>query len=828
MLKAIKKIMIATLITLGALVTQPALADTASSSQEQAQANTIRDIFSVDADYDNDMAQKWIKQLFGGFVFTDGTTGSSSGVRGDASDVTILSHAIGFSNVLAMIFGIVIVSYLFIGGAMNTAHHGEVLGKNWSSIWLPARLAIGFGLVLPAGNLGGGVVSTIQALTIWMILVGSNAANVLWDNLTDKVASGVSINSNIMIPVDVPKQIVHILACRISYLNQEGDTNSFILGQTSMSGVFRSPVRLQETGNGSYELPPIVYKEGMDKIDFGACGSISLNTPSFSINSSDDDSSDKVFTFLTDASKEGKKIANKKLVEYINGMIPHINEYYRSQKNGGLGGSEGIGTALLTPTDPGYNEARAASSALASKLFIAGVKISTQIPRDVKAAMVTKDFEAAFAAELRKGGWGTAGLWFMRVSSVQNMIAEITLPISETVQPAVPSTCMLGSWFCSDNAKKKNDLIAADINVATTLFANGASLYASSGSMSKGPNDIDPAGTVDLTIEAARQASSGVVKCDGVSCSVNSDSGLVSVGLAKTILSALSPVDDEVRISGGSSVTDTSGVASPFATAASIGNMSINIMQTMLVAAGVGSIASNLVPDTGATGVVKKIAGPILETVATVAMAIGGYFGAIGITLAFVIPFMPAMLWMMMIVGYLLCVIEAMIASPFATIMMVTPEGEGIAGTRMERAIGLLALCILRPSLMIMGLIAAISLSSVSFSIFNQFFWYTAETAITGSMFTILVVIGMYTMGLFQICKYSISVMAKLPDQILDWMSLNGNRPFADDAGSSMEQGVKGGVKATEGMIGNISRDVKQRMRRPPGGGGGGGEPATA
>lgn len=820
MIKTIKNVILATLLAFCALGAQPVLADSA----ENAQASTIKDIFSVDADYENDMAQKWIKQLFGGFIFTDGTTGSSGGVRGDSNDVTILSHAIGFSNVLAMIFGIVIVSYLFIAGAMNTAHHGEVLGKNWSSVWLPARLAIGFGLIMPAGNLGGGVVSTIQALTIWMILVGSNAANVLWNNLTDQISSGVSVNSNIMIPVDVPKQVIHILACRISYLNQEGDNNSFILSQTAMRGSFFQPVPLKGDA-GSYELPLITYKEGLDKINFGACGKITLNTPSWSMNSDDDDASDKVFTFLTQASKEGKEKANQKYVEYINGLIPLINQYYKSQKSGGLGGSEGIGTALLTPSDPGYAAAREKSNDMALKLFNAGVKISVQIPKDIKASIASKDFEKAFSDELKKGGWGTGGLWFMRVGAVQNMIAEITLPISETVSPAVPSTCIMADWFCTDNAEKKNARIQSDINVATSLFGNGASLYVSNGSMSKSANDIDPAGTIDLTIEAARQASSGVVKCDGVSCSVSSDSNLMSVGLARMILSGLSPVDDEVRISGGSSVTDTSGVASPFATAASIGNMSINIMQTMLVAAGAGSAISAGASATPPGKALMKAVGPIVESLATVAMAIGAYFGAIGITLAFVIPFMPAMLWMMMIVGYLLCVIEAMIASPFATIMMVTPEGEGIAGTRLEKAIGLLALVILRPSLMVMGLIAAITLSSVSFSIFNQFFWYTAETAITGSMFTVLVIIGMYTTGLFQICKYSISVMSKLPDQILDWMSMGGHRPFADDAAGGVEKGVDGGVKATQGMIGNISRDVKNRMRKPPSGGGGGGEP---
>ena len=63
-------------------------------------------------------------------------------------------------------------------------------------------------------------------------------------------------------------------------------------------------------------------------------------------------------------------------------------------------------------------------------------------------------------------------------------------------------------------------------------------------------------------------------------------------------------------------------------------------------------------------------------------------------------------------VGYLITTIEAATAAPLAVVQLLTPEGHGIVGTRLERSLQLVVVCILKPSLMIIGLLAAISISS--------------------------------------------------------------------------------------------------------------------
>lgn len=817
-MKIIKKILLAATLLLSFIIAAPTFADAASTAAAQSndQSSTIKDIFDVKTDYTNDLAQKWLKQLFGSFIYTSSPGSGSASSGGGGSDVTVLSTAIGFSNVLAMIFGIVIVSYMFIAGSMNTAHHGEALGKNWSSVWLPVRLCTGFGLLMPAGSFGGGAVSTIQALTIWIILIGSNAANVLWNTISEKVSSGVSINSNVMLPTGVSKSLISMLSCTHTYLNGTGAGTAFKLVN---SGVANTTIAVKV--NGKYKsLPPIDYKPEAVEIKFaenGQCGSAEFRWTNEWLKDGSN-MSNSSFTFLATAKAAGNVAAKKAFFLYLNEMILAVNAFHDPVTLGGLGGAEGIvnsGAAIIDSSGGSTSAAKAQYDVVSNKLFAAAANMSVQLPIDVSNAMVTSDFESAFASEIKKGGWGSAGLWFMRVGSVQNMVSEVTGSFSDTVNPEVPSFGFFQYNCISDCESLMKDLNNGERMILGAV-SSGAATY--TGAQAAAKTAASTGGVslpaVDLRASMAIEASSGS-GCNANSCSQATGADTKSISSARGILKMLALTTNDVKLEGQSSVTDTTGVASPFATAAAMGNMSINIMEGMYAAAGLGSLLGK-VPLLNKLGDVGGGAlGSLASSGMTVLFGIGTYFGAIGITLAFIVPFMPALLWMMMMIGYLLAVIEAMIASPFATIMMVTPEGEGIAGTRLEKAIMLLAMCVLRPSLMVMGLVAAITLSSVSFGIFNQFFWYTAESSITGSILTILVLVGMYTAGIFQICKHSISVMTKLPDQILEWMGMQASREFGgQDSVQAMERGVEGGTKAGGNVMSTLSRDMKSRLNK--------------
>ena len=205
---------------------------------------------------------------------------------------------------------------------------------------------------------------------------------------------------------------------------------------------------------------------------------------------------------------------------------------------------------------------------------------------------------------------------------------------------------------------------------------------------------------------------------------------------------------------------------------------------------------------------------------ASLAPVIAGV-GALAFVMAFAIPFMPVTVWIMMVCGYLVTVIEAIAAAPLAVIMLATPEGEGMSSGNFTKALQMVNAVILRPTLSIVGLFAAMTLSYAGFSILNELFWSVANLTSDFSIFEIMALIFIYASVTFKVCEYMVSVIHKIPDQIMDWMGGGLSRPFGEDSaaqdvsGSLKQNAGASGLTAMAGMktAGNIVEQRRERAR---------------
>ncbi|MBY0378009.1 MAG: DotA/TraY family protein, partial [Gammaproteobacteria bacterium] len=98
-----------------------------------------------------------------------------------------------------------------------------------------------------------------------------------------------------------------------------------------------------------------------------------------------------------------------------------------------------------------------------------------------------------------------------------------------------------------------------------------------------------------------------------------------------------------------------------------------------------------------------------------------GIMVIVGIISAYFIPFLPYMMFTFGSIGWLIAVIEAMVAAPIVALGITHPEGEGPFG-KGEQAIMILMNVFLRPALMIIGYIAGIMLSYVAVWVINAGF----------------------------------------------------------------------------------------------------------
>lgn len=119
--------------------------------------------FGLDAPANDIATQKILQPVFGSLF---GGSGSSA-----------LGGMFGQLNALALLIGSVITMYGFLAGTMATAHDGAVLGKKWSSMWVPIRLAVGISLMLP---MSGGWCGA-QMMVAWLAGQGMAGAGLAFD-----------------------------------------------------------------------------------------------------------------------------------------------------------------------------------------------------------------------------------------------------------------------------------------------------------------------------------------------------------------------------------------------------------------------------------------------------------------------------------------------------------------------------------------------------------------------------------------------------------------------------------------------------------------------
>lgn len=147
----------------------------------------------------NDESLKMLGTFFG---TADGIVKGSSPVM--AALMNIFNGAV---LSLASIFAF----YTIVSAVVQTAHDGEVLGKRYSSLWVPIRSAGGIAAIVPAGGY-----SAVQMLVLWIAAQGVGLANNLWSAGVESLANNGGFAPQVQMFNDgkqIVAQLVPIAAC---------------------------------------------------------------------------------------------------------------------------------------------------------------------------------------------------------------------------------------------------------------------------------------------------------------------------------------------------------------------------------------------------------------------------------------------------------------------------------------------------------------------------------------------------------------------------------------------------------------------------------------
>lgn len=174
-------------------------------------------------------------------------------------------------NQIVLALATLIVIYTIVISTIHTAHEGEVMGKKWSSIFIPARIGAGLWLLVPSSS----GYSYIQIVIMWFIMQGIGVANGLWEQVLSAYDRGEGIYETI----DASD-----LSAISDVVNPQGDTNTLrgvLKSEICLNMINNNPINLEAINQGT---PLTAFKSldgsyimwGIQSTEQAVCGSAAL------------------------------------------------------------------------------------------------------------------------------------------------------------------------------------------------------------------------------------------------------------------------------------------------------------------------------------------------------------------------------------------------------------------------------------------------------------------------------------------------------------------------------------------------------------------------
>lgn len=678
------------------------------------------DLFTVP---DTDKSKLWFLDV----LFPDNLANSPL-----ASTMTILNSAV-------LLVGGILAAYTLIAGTMSTAHEGEMLGKKWSSMWLPVRTALGTAMILPAA---GGFCAA-QVAVLWLITQGVGLADSLWNQYASNPSDGAVITTSASFQQldSVAKNAFLANVCMKKaqqMWNGSFTSDSRGAGNTGVKPIFK----MTETVNpasGAYEFrygaqgPNEMTTDAVSSTF--ACGSMILENPAGS-----------------SAAKANNAAAANAAMSYNFNYMPsdissEVSTITTLQAEQFRTMNESMDT-LATKYIADNNMDLQSSIDAAVSTYI------TNINNAVKTQFSNGTKWNSFKEEVQQDGWIMAGAWNMKLIRIQDALNGAAHKVPGVGKQGITYKKIFDARLANIMDKVNQDMAKS---ASASKYSTGIDANINSGADSNDPNDEfngkkpsedDGAKLASNLRNAANESISTALSSflsgnviNGLkSGSVVSWSSETTVSNLQAVnpLLAMKSIGDELTWAGWG-LFDAAGIAGG-------------------VAAGAGTVTGNWV--SGALSAIMVV----MPLVIPLWMA--------GDTLSVILPMMPYIMWFGVTIGWMVLCLEAMIAAPLWVVVHLHPDGDGVVG-RGGAGYSLVLSLTLRPALMIIGLISAYTMLPILGGILNETFSGAFGMVAAGGyvgFIESLAVIGVYVGMMFMIIKKAFSLIHVVPDEILKWI----------------------------------------------------------
>ena len=726
---------------------------------------------------DSDLSYQYLSYVFGvvnGVLHGSGTQ--------------IFGTMFGVFNSATLALGGIIITYTFMVSTINTAAEGEIMGKKWSSIWIPLRSAAGIALLLPKGT----GYCTIQVFMMWVVVQGIGAADNIWNAVLKYISKGgvviqqsAASNTTAATPGNqlnlmnfTGNLFQNILCLQVyqSYINQQTNTTPpdlFSLVSLQIAYLSGGVAKGEYSGmNITIDLPWGTNATGYQTphppfpatpVLNNLCGSIQINIPG---GGSNIELGQAYLIALQQMISDFQTPTMLIQSSYVNNNLPSNIGFTcttEGASNNIMAGAT-CSTAVSALTLP----ASLLQNAISDYQGIIYAAQNLGYVNDGHSYDSNQINSQDLVNQAGSRGWLMAGVYYFNIALANvtqaNHFSNLnSFPYSFPTQMSISN---INPNIFSNNTA----------SAAVYQYINGGMSYTLSNGNVSGMN-ADSAGFF-----------AGMV--------IGTIGALVSIGLASGpgILYILPLFTGLINIfvGFGELLNAQANNFNPIGALAIMGSGLMNAAALFIFA---GALVSFLMTFMLSAVPCVSLGSAWLSMVAWLAPLLSGIITLMfstGAILVYYVPMIPFLLFTFGSLGWLIMVFEAMVAAPLVALGIAYPEEHEVFG-KSNHAIVLIANVFLKPSLMLFGFIGGISLSYVSIWILNQGFiyaffhtvmasfsqqgsWGGAFTAIFG--FTAIVLMPLAAMVLYTVAAVvmihkSFSLIHIVPERVLKWIGGN-------------------------------------------------------
>lgn len=793
-----------------------------------------------------------------GYIF--GSVGNliSPGGQGGATVLNIVGTMMNYLNTLGLTVGAFLLVYIIVVGLLRTAAEGEFLGKSWSSVWVPIRMLMGIAGLFPIG-----AYSALQVMMMWIVVQGVGAGDTLWTTALNYINTMGSPLATVSISSLSTQQnmeyLFQSLICQASakeksnaqVTNGSNSTPLFYCGDLAHSGEQfctndqNTMLTLPSTGT-TYAMGP--------GTTGGECGTLTMCDP---VAQCTDQTTFSGVTACAGCKAQRATLQN--IITTLGGIAQIFADgdsqyysFYQAEKqatapwlvafcaaqqpplSGKLCCSNNPGDTMmgqfLCPTtnfaslhsclqnpavdctNVDYGASTTLSSLYMPYLLQGLVPSATSTTNFLQTAIksymdnVNNAMAQAIATLLatttqtmsgwmqaaQQQGWITAGGYYYQMANNSNNN-------NQRIQPPV--------WASSNSppsgavATYRNNYNAAN-SLIGSIMANTSAPTSTAGAMLASQGNSNPG--LQAVFSAASTAGSGLMTTFMSMLSGGNGPGNM----------VITPMANLVNL--GQQLIEAADIL--------FGVFTAIFVLLVMIDWGILILGNGVIPPNIGMAFILMFA-PILY-------AVIGMLYSYGATLAVYIPLIPYTIFSMGAIGWMLAVVEAMVAMPFVALGIMTPGGEHEILGRAHNSLSYIFNLFLRPSLMIFGMITSMLFAGAAVTFINSTFMGVVNSVgMGGSLVEPFFFMAAYVSLIMVVMNKCFALIHLIPERALVWIGfqavqygeaeavgkIEGAVSAAGGKAAGMAKSVGGGLAGkAKGMIKESKRMKKEQAAAAP------------